>query len=108
MASRRQRRKGEKERRHAPKLVAVNGSELGRHDERLIYSRQQAAQALGISLATLDRHVVPAIRTVKAEWGARLIPATELERYLGDRTEEPRAPRRRMGPRGRRSMLGLR
>jgi recombinase len=58
--------------------------------ERLVYSREQAAQALGISLATLDRRVVPAIVSVKTEWGARLIPARELDRYLAERREEPR------------------
>jgi hypothetical protein len=73
--------------------------------ERLVYSREQAAQALGISLATLDRRVVPAITTVKTEWGARLIPAAEFERFLAERTEEPRVPRRRLTRSGRRSTL---
>jgi Recombinase len=73
--------------------------------ERLVYSREQAAQALGVSLATLDRRVVPAIATVKTEWGARLIPAGELERYLAERTEGPRMPRRQPSASGRRSML---
>ena len=62
--------------------------------ERLVYSREQAAEALGISLATLDRRVVPVIATVKTEWGARLIPVAELERYLADRTVEARVARR--------------
>jgi hypothetical protein len=56
---------------------------------RLVYSREDAAALLGISLATLDRRVVPALATVKAEWGARLIPAHELERFLAERTEQP-------------------
>jgi hypothetical protein len=102
MASRRQQRKAERERRHVPKLVQVRPE---KPVERLVYSREQAAQALGISLATLDRHVVPAIATVKTQWGARLIPAAELERYLADHTEEPRTPRRRAAPCGRRSTL---
>ncbi len=71
----------------------------------LAYSREQAAQALGVSLATLDRRVVPAIATVKTEWGARLIPVGELERYLAERAEEPRMPRPRAAPSGRRSTL---
>jgi hypothetical protein len=108
MARRRQRRRREKERRHAPSsitpLVAVDAQD-GRPVERLVYSREQAAQALGISLATLDRRVVPAIATVKTEWGARLIPATEFERYLAERTEEPRMPQRRASRSGRRSTL---
>jgi hypothetical protein len=73
--------------------------------ERLFYSRKQAAQALGISLATLDRRVVPTITTVKTEWGARLIPATEFDRFLADHIEQPRAPQRRRSPSGRRSTL---
>src|SRR5215218_847550 len=108
MARRRQRRTREKELRHAPRSVTpppeVDGH-VGGPVERLVYSREQAAQALGVSLATLDRRVVPAIATVKTEWGARLIPDAELERYLAERTEEPRAPRWRGACSGRRSML---
>jgi hypothetical protein len=102
---RRKRLKREKEQRHAPKHVGTNGSDGGGPVERLVYSREQAAQALGISLATLDRRVVPAIATIKAEWGSRLIPAAELERYLAERTEEPSIPRWRAAPSGRRSTL---
>jgi hypothetical protein len=106
MANRRQRRKSEKERRHVPRPIRLNDSELGRAGARLVYSREEAAQVLGISLATLDRRVIPAIATVKADWGARLIPAAELERYLAERTEEPRMPRRRAtSPSGRKSSL---
>src|ERR671931_87450 len=57
MARRRQRRKREKEQRRAPSSVtppiAADGH-VGGPVERLVYSREQAAQALGISLATLD------------------------------------------------------
>jgi hypothetical protein len=102
LASRRQQRKAEKERRHAPTLVRVPLDEPG---ELLVYTRQQAAQVLGISLATLDRRVIPAIATVKTEWGARLIPRDGLDRYLIERTEEPRTPRNRVVPSGRRSTL---
>jgi hypothetical protein len=74
--------------------------------ERLFYSRDQAAQALGISLATLDRRVIPAIATIKTEWGERLIPAAEFDRFLAERTEEPRKPSRRRPTRsGRKSRL---
>jgi hypothetical protein len=108
MAKRRQQRKREKQQRHAPRsvtsLVAADVQAAG-SVERLVYSREQAAQALGVSLATLDRRVVPAIATVKTEWGARLIPAAELERYLAERTVEPRMPRRRPARSGRRSTL---
>src|SRR6266545_1525495 len=76
MARRRQRRRREKEQRHAPKPVGALKLDVGclsEPIERLVYSREQAAQALGVSLATLDRRVIPTIATVKTEWGARLI-----------------------------------
>src|SRR6266540_2426062 len=108
MAKRRQRRRRSKEQRHAARRaveLASDHSRLVGPVEPLAYSREQAAQALGISLATLDRRVVPTIATVKTEWGARLIPAAELERFLAQRTEEPRTPRRRTSRSGRRSKL---
>jgi hypothetical protein len=77
-------------------------------DDRLapvVYSREQAAQLLGVSLATFDRRVVPTIATVKTEWGARLIPVAELERFLAERCEEPRARRRTRERAGRKSSL---
>jgi hypothetical protein len=102
LASRRQQRKAEKERRHTAKPVRLPPDEPV---ERVVYTREQAARALGISLATLDRRVMPTIATVKTEWGARLIPAAEFDRYLAEHTEEPRAPRNRVVPSGRRSVL---
>ena len=69
----------------------VAGVELADRVERLAYTRKQAAEALGISLATLDRRVVPVIATVETEWGGRLIPVPELERYLAERTQPPLA-----------------
>lgn len=65
--------------------------------ERLAYSRKQTAEALGVSIATIDRRVVPAIRTVKTPWGQRLIPVAEIERFVKEHMEPPRpraAPRR--------------
>jgi hypothetical protein len=108
MARRRQRRRREKELRHAPKFAtapAAADGDVGGPLDRLVYSRGQAAQALGVSLATLDWRVVPVIATVKTEWCARLIPVAELERYLAERTEEPRMPRRGPTRSGRRSTL---
>jgi hypothetical protein len=102
VSSRRHQRKAEKERRHALKVVHL---QPGEPIECLVYRREQAAQALGISLATLDRRVIPAIATIKTEWGARLIPKDGIDRYLAERTEEPRAPRNRVVPSGRRSTL---
>ena len=52
-----------------------------------------------MSVQTIDRRVVPAINTVKTEWGMRLIPVSELERYLAERTQPARPQRAK--PRGR-------
>lgn len=101
MASRRQRRKREKEQRHAPEPIPVDDSSV----EHLVYSREQAARILGVSLATLDRRVIPVLATVKTEWGARLIPKAEIDRYLAERTEEPRAQRRPNARTGRKRRL---
>jgi len=73
--------------------------------ERLAYTRKQAAQAIGVSLATLDRRIVPVIATVATEWGGRLIPVSELERYLAERTQRPRARRRRPSRSGRKARV---
>jgi len=56
-----------------------------------------------VSVATLDRRVVPVIATVETEWGARLIPVAELERYLAERTQQPRRKRKPPGRSGRRA-----
>ena len=63
--------------------------------QRLAYSRRQAAQALGVSISTIDRKVVPAIETVKTPWGQRLIPVDELEGFLRSHLETPRPARAR-------------
>jgi hypothetical protein len=55
--------------------------------ERLAYSRRQAAEALGVSVSTIDRRVVPLIDTVKTPWGQRLIPVRELDRFLFEYVE---------------------
>ena len=102
MSSRRHRRKLERQRRHAVEpRNPLTARDLIRTDrvERLAYTRRQAAEALGISLATLDRRVVPVIETVKTEWGARLIPVDELKRFLAERKQAaPSADRLRERP----------
>jgi hypothetical protein len=107
MSTRRRRRRAEAQRRHASSARAARASGLKLADdvERLVYTREQAAEALGISLATLDRRVVPVIATVETEWGRRLIPASELERYLAERTEQPRAERRTARRAGRKASV---
>jgi hypothetical protein len=108
MARRRQRRKGDKQRRHASQPVAVpsaNDLRTTERVERLAYTRKQAAEALGVSLATLDRRVVPAIESVRTEWGSRLIPIAELERYLAERRQEARRAQPSAGRPGRKPGL---
>jgi len=98
------RRKRRRERRHeepqpqiswAPPRDLRNAHEV----DRLAYSRKQAAEALGVSVSTIDRRVVPAVSTVKTPWGQRLIPVAELERFLREHLEpaRPRAERRPAG-----------
>src|SRR4051812_4068741 len=93
MASRRQRRRAASQ-RHRVEAAATPRSgadfEVARRVQPLAYTRKQAAEALGVSVATFDRRVIPAITTVATEWGARLIPVSELERYLRERVEQPR------------------
>jgi hypothetical protein len=45
------------------------------------------------------------ISTIVTEWGRRLIPASELDRYVAVRTEKPRRVRTPERRRGRRSTL---
>jgi Recombinase len=108
MSSRRHRRKLERQSRQAsPPASALSARDVRTtaQVQRLAYTRKQAAEALGVSLATLDRRVVPVIETVKTEWGARLIPVDQLERYLAERRQQARAARRRPEPPGRKSGL---
>jgi len=75
-----------------PESVWAPPGELHEADEpgRLAYTRRQAAEALGVSIATIDRRVVPAVHTVKTPWGQRLIPVAELERFIREHLEPPR------------------
>src|SRR3954447_26715228 len=98
MSRRRKSRREQKQRRH-PVSVERRPPSISTHlvsaDEvqRLTYTRSQAAEALGVSVQTIDRRVVPAIETVKTAWGARLIPVSELERYLAEHTQPARRQR---------------
>ena len=60
--------------------------------ERLAYSRRQAAEALGVSISTIDRRVLPAIDTVKTPWGQRLIPVDELKRFVHEHLKPGHPP----------------
>ena len=107
MTSRPRRRRAAAQRRHAKSQDAAraSGLKLAEEVEPLAYTRQQSAEALGISLATLDRRVVPVIATVETESGRRLIPVSELERYLAERRKEPQAKRRPAKRAGRKASV---
>lgn len=102
MSSRRKRRR-ERRRRYVAATTASSRPREGVSEtdtvERIAYSRRQAAEALGVSISTIDRRVVPAIDTVKTPWGQRLIPVAELERFVSDHVQpgRPRPPRRPAG-----------
>src|SRR5438093_7168965 len=102
------RRKRRRERRRRHQITAPMRAS-GRADEfrqtrtlvRLAYSRRQAAEALGVSISTVDRRVVPAIDTVRTPSGQRLIPVAELERFLRAHLERGRRPATIRRPAGR-------
>jgi Recombinase len=100
MSAKRKKRRDEKlrPRRPEPKLIWAPPHELREvvEVERFAYSRKQAAEALGVSISTIDRRVVPSVRTVKTPWGQRLIPVAELDRFLCEHLE----PARERGERG--------
>jgi hypothetical protein len=105
MSAKRKKRRGRKllrQHRAEPQRIWAPPGELHEVDEarRLAYSRKRAAEALGVSVSTIDRRVVPAVHTVKTPWGQRLIPVAELERFLREHLEPPREPGER-GTRGR-------
>lgn len=58
---------------------------------RLALSKPEAATALGVSVDTLERHIMPEIRVVRRS-RLVLIPVAEIERWLdrsAARTLEP-------------------
>jgi hypothetical protein len=50
---------------------------------RLALSREEAADAIGMSLNSFERHVQPTIRLVRLG-RMRLVPVAELERWLSE------------------------
>lgn len=93
MSARRKRRRERRRPYDEPQVSWALPSELHkvRDVERLAYSRKQAAEALGVSISTIDRRLVPAVSTVKTPWGQRLIPVAELERFVREHLEPARA-----------------
>jgi hypothetical protein len=96
MSARRKRRRERQRRRHHEGKPQVSWAPPGelhqvRDVERLAYSRKEAAEALALSISTIDRRLVPAVSTVKTPWGQRLIPVAELERFVREHLEPARA-----------------
>ena len=73
--------------------------------ERLVYTRSQAAEALGMSVSTFNRRVLPFIETVEMDWGTRLIPVDQLESFVVERRRKARAEPRQPVLRGRKPGL---
>jgi hypothetical protein len=67
--------------------------------ERLAYTRNQAAQALGIGRSTFTQRVLPYLETIETPWGTTLIPADELQRVMREwrRPARPRSRPKRTG-----------
>ena len=89
MSRRRHERKVEKAHRHATPPGPIRQAETV---ERLAYSIALAAEALGVHPTTVSRAAVPMVETIETEWGQRLIPVDELERYVAER-RRPARPR---------------
>jgi hypothetical protein len=108
MSARRKRLRERRLRRRRDEPQPTPVSEQVLHEvgdvERLAYSRRQVAEALGVSISTVDRRVVPSISTVKTPWGQRLIPATELDQFVEKHLQPPR-PASQRGRAGRRPLL---
>ena len=102
MSTRRQRRKGEKAKRHTHPSASSSGIAVRRAAdvERLAYTRTQAAEALGVSRSTFDRRVLPLLEMLEMPWGTRLVPVDELERFVKER-RRPARGRDQTAPPGR-------
>ncbi len=55
-------------------------------DERLAYSREEAAEMLGVTKRTLDRLVLRGLIRPNRVMRRPLFPRSELERFLNSRT----------------------
>lgn len=57
---------------------------------RIALTRAEAAEALGVSLDSFERHTQPELRLVR-RGRLRLVPVRELERWLEQNAERPLA-----------------
>lgn len=70
---------------HAEGVVSERRPEIA-PIPRLALSRSEAAAALGISLDSFERYVQPSLRVVRLG-RMRLVPISELERWLDEYAE---------------------
>ncbi len=84
---------------HAPRVVVREAAYV----ERLAYTRNQAAQALGISRSTFIRRVLPFVETIETGWGTSLIPVDEVERFVVERRRQAHATPEPLARSGRRT-----
>jgi hypothetical protein len=59
-----------------------------RNVARILLTRQEAAESMGMSLSTFERRVQPDVRIV-ALGQLRLVAPSELERWAKDRSRAP-------------------
>jgi hypothetical protein len=65
-----------------PTVLSPPAVRVADEPRRLVYTRTQAAEALGISQATFARRVLPLIETIEMPWGTIYVPVDELERLF--------------------------
>lgn len=54
---------------------------------RLALTKREAAESLGMSLRTFERHVQPDLRAVRRGRKIRLFPVAEIQRWLDDNAD---------------------
>jgi hypothetical protein len=55
----------------------------------LALRKEEAAKALGMSVDSFERHVLPQVRVVRLTGRLRLIPVSELERWVAENAALP-------------------
>ena len=70
---------------------AEKDTELARGVPRLALSKAEAAEALGVSVDFLEEHVMGELRVVR-RGRRRLIPLSELERWLDESSARTLGP----------------
>jgi hypothetical protein len=66
----------------------MSATKLRKSVPRVLLTRQEAAESLGMSLRTFQRHVQPHVRIV-ATGQLRLVPPSEPDRWISERSRDP-------------------